>query len=350
MECFFKGFDYGLINKQTGEYKVLARNNDTAYLTKHLRSYGGLGEYDNYKIGRVLRNITFSGKGFVDKPANPDSVIFTQDNFKNISNEKNNDFTEVSVSNEQSTPNVENTTMSLDLEPVLKEVAEIKAKIEAMNCADTVKEAYATVDGLKEKTTELENTIKAHEAAIAESKLVVESLASEKNDLVKANELALAEKDAQLAQLQSEVDSLNEVLAGYKAKEAEMMKMNKKMKRVAELVEKGVDTALANDTVDKFEALDDEAFAAMTELLVAKMPDWLLKKREEKMKEEMDKEAKKKASEESTVSEEILENVETEEEPALSVGGEDNSDSNSARAALVDFVYNRLGKKLNKGE
>jgi uncharacterized protein YifN (PemK superfamily) len=53
MECFFKGFDYGLLNKSTGEFKVLNRNEETAFLTKYLRSYGGLGEHDNYKIGRV---------------------------------------------------------------------------------------------------------------------------------------------------------------------------------------------------------------------------------------------------------------------------------------------------------
>lgn len=33
MECFFKGFDYGLINKSTGEYKILGRNNETAFHT-----------------------------------------------------------------------------------------------------------------------------------------------------------------------------------------------------------------------------------------------------------------------------------------------------------------------------
>ena len=78
MECYFKGFDYGLTDKVSGEYKVLARNDSTAYLTKYLRAYGGHGEHDNYKIGRVLRSITFSGKGFVDKPANPDSIIFNK--------------------------------------------------------------------------------------------------------------------------------------------------------------------------------------------------------------------------------------------------------------------------------
>ena len=88
MECFFKGFDYGLFNSETGEYKVLARNEETAFLTKYLRAYGGDGKHQNYKLGRVLRNITFSGKGFVDKPANPDSVIFTKNDFSKISTKK----------------------------------------------------------------------------------------------------------------------------------------------------------------------------------------------------------------------------------------------------------------------
>ena len=47
MECFFKGFDYGLINKTNGAYKILTRNENTAYLTKYLRAYGGQGEHDN---------------------------------------------------------------------------------------------------------------------------------------------------------------------------------------------------------------------------------------------------------------------------------------------------------------
>ena len=78
MECLFKGFDYGLINSSNNEYKILSRNNDTAYLTKYLKAYGGNGENNEYKIGRVLRNITFTGKGFVNKPANEESIIFNK--------------------------------------------------------------------------------------------------------------------------------------------------------------------------------------------------------------------------------------------------------------------------------
>ena len=50
MECFFNDFDYGLIDKTTGDYKILDRNHDTAYLTKYLRSYGGTGEFENHKV------------------------------------------------------------------------------------------------------------------------------------------------------------------------------------------------------------------------------------------------------------------------------------------------------------
>jgi hypothetical protein len=57
-------------------------------LTSHLRAYGGPGIFDDFRIGRVLRKITFSGKGFVDKPANPDSIIFDKEDlrFGNASN------------------------------------------------------------------------------------------------------------------------------------------------------------------------------------------------------------------------------------------------------------------------
>ena len=89
MECYFKNFDYGLRNAATGEFKVLARKEDTSYLTKHLRAYGGTGEHEGYTIGRVLRDITFSGKGFVDKPANSDSIIFSRTMIDKFLEEKN---------------------------------------------------------------------------------------------------------------------------------------------------------------------------------------------------------------------------------------------------------------------
>ena len=74
MECLFPNFDYALIDSQ-GDTKIIERSEASAFLTKHLRAYGGSGLYEDYKVGRLLRNISFSGKGLVSKPANPRSVI-----------------------------------------------------------------------------------------------------------------------------------------------------------------------------------------------------------------------------------------------------------------------------------
>jgi hypothetical protein len=75
MEAWFPDFGYGLIDPATGETKLIERNESTAFLTKHLRIYGGCGQYQGYKVGRVLRDIIFGAQGFVEQPANPDSVI-----------------------------------------------------------------------------------------------------------------------------------------------------------------------------------------------------------------------------------------------------------------------------------
>lgn len=76
MEALFNNFDYAMDDGVTA--KVIARNEKTAFLTKHLRAYGGNGVFNNIKIGRVLKNIVFSGKGLVRKPANPESIIFDE--------------------------------------------------------------------------------------------------------------------------------------------------------------------------------------------------------------------------------------------------------------------------------
>jgi len=156
MECYFKGFDYGLLNKNTGEYKVLARKEDTSHLTKYLRAYGGVGEHENYKIGRVLREITFSGKGFVNKPANPESIIFSKENMKNLdqqaqeinNEEKNAISTKIGVFSNQA--NLKETNMSEQTEVTTSEA-------EATTVNDCA-EVHASVATLQEKTTELETT------------------------------------------------------------------------------------------------------------------------------------------------------------------------------------------------
>lgn len=69
MECVFQNFDYGLVDSENN-MKIVKRDETTAFLTKYLKAYGGDGLYDNYRIGRVLRDIRFVGMGNVNVPAN----------------------------------------------------------------------------------------------------------------------------------------------------------------------------------------------------------------------------------------------------------------------------------------
>jgi hypothetical protein len=339
MECMFKGFDYGLINQNTGEYKILSRSDNTAFLTKHLRAYGGSGNYDNHKIGRVLRSITFSGKGYVDRPANPDSIIFSKDNFISISKIKNNENDYSGVS-EIRTNSTETNNMSLE-----NEIVDLKDKVEAMSdCAEATKDAYAQINELKEKVSALENTIQSKDTELSQSKTAYDELVVHVEAAKKMSEEEMMKKEEEMKKAKSELDSALETVAVYKNKEEEMMKKEKKMKRMATLIETGLDNELATSTVEKFESLDDAAFDSMTEVFAAMMPMVMKKK---KMEEEAVM-MKKKASENEV--EQALDNVEVAEELDLSAGTDSNEEINTTRAALVDFVCARLGKKLNKGE
>jgi hypothetical protein len=69
MEAWFTDYNYLVGNK------VVARNEQTAFLDNSLRANGGTGSYGSNRVRRVLRNITFGGKGIVARPANEPSVI-----------------------------------------------------------------------------------------------------------------------------------------------------------------------------------------------------------------------------------------------------------------------------------
>jgi hypothetical protein len=310
MECFFKNFDYGLINKINSTFHVLPRNEETSFLTKHLRAYGGQGEHENYKIGRVLKDITFSGKGFVNKPANPESIIFTKENLKQTSeslvmiknsNEKNDDSTEEGVFLNQA--NLKETNMSVESTVTTEEVTTVVEP-----------EVTTTVDT---QETEAAKRMKKQEEEVEKMKAALEVS-------------------------QSALQAANEALAAYKMKEEEMAKKEKKMKRMASLVESGVSEEIASATVDKFESLDDAAFDSIAALVAAIKPPKKETKEETKAEETIVK------TEDVSLA---LENVETnDQEIDLSVGSETESETQNTRAALVDFICIRLGKKLNKGE
>jgi hypothetical protein len=75
MEAWFDDYDYVLDSEKGEASKVIARNAETSFLDENLRAKGGSGKYENRRIGRGLRSITFGGYGFVDIPANKRSDI-----------------------------------------------------------------------------------------------------------------------------------------------------------------------------------------------------------------------------------------------------------------------------------
>jgi len=355
MECYFKGFDYGLINKTSGQYKILSRNNDTAYLTKYLRAYGGQGEHEDYKIGRVLRDITFSGKGFVDRPANPESIIFNKSIISDIVNKKNDNLEETGVLENKPTisADTENMIMSENIE---KQVAEINEKLDSVsaNCADQVAEAKATASELEQTNKQLEAAMNEKDEMLKKEKTKSEEISAELEALAKEHDdekkkmeeemkkaksdleeavSTISEKEEALKAAQTQLEEANEVIAGYKMKEEEMARKDKAMKRKASLVEAGLEEDDASAAVEKFEALDDETFDAMA----------MMMKKKAAMKPV--EEEKPKASEDEA--EAALEEVEAEETIDLSVGN-DESETESAEASvrneLVEFVSARLGK------
>jgi hypothetical protein len=356
MECLFRGFDYGLLNKNTGDYKILARSEETAFLTKHLRVYGGVGEHEGYKIGRVLRNITFTGKGFVNKPANPESVIFTRDNtnfYSLLANlekdkEKKSVFENIGVFSNQA--NLKENDMNLE-----EQLSVINEKLEAMvRCDEVVAEAKAASVALTEKTSTLENQMQTQSKELSEVKSALEAVASEKAGLLSEKEeltkqiAELTEKlNTETARLQSELDSNLAIVAGYKEQEEEMKKKEKKNKRMASLLEIGLDPELATSTVEKFENLDDEAFDGIKNVFAATVKKPEATASATTTEEEVVEDTSKSKEDIS----EVLETAEASEtEIDLSVGSEQDGEVDSTRAALVDFVRTVLNKKLKKGE
>lgn len=351
MECFFKSFDYGLTNIETGQYKILARNNETSHLTKYLRSYGGIGQHENYLIGRVLKDITFSGKGFVDRPANPDSIIFNKDSLKFL--QKREEIIKSGVFTVRANTNSENTIMSSEETKIIAEI-ETETATPASEWRDPSRVRTVTID-----STDIVYTKEASDnlrAKVASLEMQVEAAKKSKEEMDKEEDDA----EATVNNLKAELESANLLISQYKIAEAEMLKEKKKLARTASLVESGIATDLASSTVDKFENMDDAAFQGMKELL-ASMPGWLQKivdekkkkKEEEGMMHDEEEDMATKLGSDildkkiETVDSSILENVEVQEDVNLGVGGaSEMSEIDTTRAELVQFVCARLGKKL----
>ena len=309
MECLFAGFDYALTDEY-GKASILQRNEGSAFLTKHLRAYGGTGEYEGRKIGRSLQNISFSGKGLVSKPANPRSVIL--DASRASSNSVNEDLLTLGGSDMSDTNVLE------------QQLAEVRSEL-----ASAREECVALQASLDEATS------KEHTEAVAK----LESEIASQAEAIKTLEESVSAKDATITELQESIAKSEEDM---KEKMEELRKMKKKeavMKRKASLLDIGFDEEEAEESLASYEDLDDATFDIV--IAAMKKKEAVMKKKEEaapkKEKEEADmhgdKEKKKKEEEEAVMKKKYA----SEEEAEAEVAAEEALDEvETSEATLVD--------------
>ena len=321
MECLFPDFDYALIGDDD-RTEVITRDEASAFLTKHLRAYGGDGQYDNYRVGRLLRNLSFSGKGLVSKPANPNSVIL--DRTGSLGGENITYAEQITLT--ESTSYLKEKEMSDSYE---KQIENLRAElVEAKAANDALQEKVAA-----EQQAEFDAKISTFEATLAEKDEQISTLSEEKTALAEA----VAVKETDIESLTKDIDETQKELSGIKA---EMLTQ----KRVAQLEDLGFSSEEAMAQVEKFSGLDDDTFSNVLSLAAP------LKNKSKEMPWDKDKDKDKKddaKAEEPVLEEEVetseasetdLESaVETEEVAIAEAVGEDDP-AESLRAQASEWI------------
>lgn len=324
MECLFKDFDYGVMNA-SGAMEVLPRNEETAFLTKHLRAYGGEGTFENRRLTRILKNYVFSGKGYVDNPANKRSIIFDKDAFTkanktqsvyyvkaNSTPEEKTNMSDVITSQLEETKAL-NRKLSEQVEALQKEISEVgKASFEAK-----IAELNAEIDALKEDA----------KAAKEAGDKVAETLACQCQKL-EDSKSEKTELEKELSELKAKV-----VLA----------------KRTNSLISAGLAESAeeAEETANSFASLDDDQWGFILKTLeAAKMTKM------ERKKEEEDKAKKAKANEAADLDDKNVD-VEGDEASAGSVEPNGDEDADKKRKGSLQSAiaaHFHRDKKSDGGE
>jgi len=345
MECIFRGFDYG-IKKPDGSNHVLARDQDTAFLTQHLRAYGGDGIYQDHKIGRVLRQITFSGKGFVDKPANPESIIFGRDTIFSFAGAKNSekfDFSKNGVKDiekqllcRSNISTKENNDMSDVLNEQIKELKASLASLTEDNKALNDKLAEANVSQYENKIAKLDATV----AELTESKASIEADLEAANTKATELETSLAAKN----------EAFNRVQAGLE----DLKKAKKEKDRKEDMVKAGLSQEEVEAKYDAFADLSDEQFTAVVETFANMYKGYNKEEDKDKEKAMKEKAMKEKAMKEAKADEEssdvdvveaseIVDEVEDSANTAVSSDNQEDEIS-ATRASLQEWVEKNVIK------
>jgi len=250
MECLFRNFDYAVVTPN-GEHRIVARNNDSSFLTKHLRIYGGSGEYEGHQVGRLLRSFAFSGKGLVDNPANPRSIILSKD---------------VDPFQETEATNILANVNNIPMEKVAMTTANDNSHVVDQLRSDLNK-SEARNDKLETKMNGLvEAAQKAErdrvEKEIAGLRVDVEDL--EKQVSIQKSDLDT--KATEISQLEKSVKEGETKLSEAEIKIAEVEVEKVKASRISKLVEAGISSEEATGILETWTDASDEQFAKVVAL------------------------------------------------------------------------------------
>lgn len=248
MEAWFKDFDYALINVKSNEQKVVARNEKTSHLSKHLKAMGGSGVYQDYRIGRLLRGITFAGAGLVKNPANPESIIF-----KDIESVKSfkveNDSVYLSLNEIKSEKKMSN---EIKLDEFLKTIKEKDDKISELEKALSENSVKASKVKVEDLTKEL---------SVANAKAdEFEKKYNELLPLSNSNAAEVVSIKKQLDEANSKYDEVNKSLLAIQAD----VKKNTRIALVKSVY--NVDEKEAEEIVASLGNISDESFSKNIEL------------------------------------------------------------------------------------
>jgi hypothetical protein len=363
MEALFSNFDYALIDA-SGRSSVIARNEETAFLTKHLRSYGGAGEYNGNRVGRIMRNLTFSGKGLVDNPGNPESIIFRDEDveiFEGVAEIHSDINLLVTSSSKGDSSMSDNNEQVRALESQVEKLETRLKGLDEEKVQAQISEFEAACAGKDAEITELESKIaEASDSSVAAQKSY--------DEISEAKE----QSDKTIAELNEKLEAI----------EAQSLQTS----RISALVDKGVDKAEAESLVETFAGITDEQFEALVSKLSEAAFPWDKDKDKDKddkkkKKDKKDEDAdaagmKKKYAEKAETSEtpktsaekaeeteveavaeeaaeaaeesedaKVLDEAQAEEAPALAAQSEDESES--VVASLNEYFSGVLGGKTN---
>lgn len=281
MECLTRGFDYGLHDLETGESLVVARNQETAFLSQHLKACEGTGQFQNYRIGRVLRDFFFSGKGFTETPANASSEILSEhDGFFQASANFVNDFSQFQQTKPKSVY-FTSAQIGNDKEENTEQPSEVKADM-TISTEDAMR---GEIDALKKQLEQAQATIseanvQSLNTQIADLQAAVATITSEKDDVNAAKVAAEAQLEAATAKV-AELEAANAELTEASAKLTERAEAaeqviatqeaeSKTAARIKQASEKlGISAESAEKVVAALASADDEKFASSLEVFAS---------------------------------------------------------------------------------